>query len=320
MALPPPVAHRRALSRRARSRVDAHLIGQLVDVVRPPGEVAGQDRAHLAHGVQQAVARPLVTEVGQHRLDQPLPVGLPHPLVDAQVAQHRELVVSHAHVDQHPVARRGPVHAEPLEDRHRARHRLPGAVVVEMHADLGRGARLLARDGPRHGVEVRLAEERPHPPRMPRHHQLPLEPPPPKLPPPPPNPPPLLPPPPPQPPPPHPPPRPPSPPPMNGPPQPLEPPVQPRRRREACCMRFWMNTTIRRPTKSSPSTSRQPKPWVGWPRFGPGGRWYVPAIARSMASRPAPMPSARRPSRKRGATMSRRMDDETASVSWLSRP
>src|SRR6266478_4999104 len=176
------------------------------------------------------------------------------------------------------------------------------------------GACFRRRDGLRHLLQIGLREEPAHPPRMTRHHQLPLEPPPPKLPPPPLNPPPSLLPPPPPPPPPKPVPR------MKGPPQPGDPPVHPRRRSDACCIRFCTSAAIRRPTKSSPSPSRQPKPWVGCPRFGPGGRWYVPAIARSIASSPAPIPSATWPARKRGATTSRRMEDETASVRVPSSP
>src|SRR5712692_9027773 len=43
-------------------------------------------------------------------------------------------------------------------------------------------------------------------------------------------------------------------------------------------------------------------------------------MARSMASSPALMPSARRPSRKRGATTSRKIDDETASIRFEAVP
>ena len=240
------------------------LIGQLVDVPRPPREMPGEHRAHLGHRVQQPVARALLPEVREHRVDEPLPVDLPDPLVDPLVAQHGQLVVPHAHVDQHAVAGRGPVHAEVLEDRDRPRHRLARAAVVEVHPDLRGRAQLRRPDGPRHRVEIGLGEEPAHPPRMTRHHQLPLEPPPPKLPPPPLNPPPpLLPPPPP-----HPPPRPV--PPMKGPPQPVDPPVHPRRRSDACCIRFCTSAMIRRPTKSSPSPSRQPKPWVGCPAIRAG--------------------------------------------------
>src|SRR5262249_52106749 len=104
---------------------------------------------------------------------------------DGPVAPHRELVVFDAHVDEHAVARLGAMHAEPLEHRDRARHRLTRAVRVEVHADLGRGLRLRGHDGPAHSVQIGVAQEPAHPARMTCHHQLPLEPPPPKLPPPP---------------------------------------------------------------------------------------------------------------------------------------
>src|ERR1700682_5296372 len=151
-----------------------------------------QHRAHLAHRVHETAADPLAAEVREHRLHEPVPVDLAHPLVDAAVAQHRELAVLDAHVDEHAVARRGPVHAEPLEDQRTARERLPRAARVEVHADLRGGGGLRARDGRGHRVQIGLAEEPPHPAWMARHHKLPLEPPPPKRPPPPLNPPPLL--------------------------------------------------------------------------------------------------------------------------------
>src|SRR6266478_4322126 len=294
------------------SGVDAHLVGQLVHVPRPPREMSSEHRAHLGHRVQQPVARALLPEVREHRVHESLPVDLPDPLVNPLVAQHGQLVVPHAHVDQDSVAARGSLHAEALEDRDRPRHRVSGAAMVEVDPDLRGGARFRRRDGLRHRLQIGLREEPAHPPRMTCHHQLPLEPPPPKLPPPPLNPPPLLPPPPLHP--------PPMPPPMKGPPQPDEPPVHPRRRSPACCMRFVTRAAIRKNTKRSASASRQPKPWVGCPRFGPGGRWYVPAMARSIASSPAPMPSATWPARKRGATTSRRMEEETASVRLPSSP
>src|SRR5688572_6113013 len=212
--------------------------------------------------MDQTVAEPLSAEVPQHRLHQPVPVGLAHPLVDTAVAQHRELVVPDTHVDEHPVARGGPVHAEPLEDQRAARQRLPGAARVEMHPDLRGGRGLRGRDGRGHRVQIGLAQESPHPAWMTRHHQLPLEPPPPKLPPPPLNPPPLLPP--------LPPPNPP--PPMNGPPQPVELPVHPRRRTFAratwFCTRIMTSTNT---TNSAPS-SRAPNPLERPPWPAAGGR------------------------------------------------
>src|SRR6266851_2901010 len=205
-----------------------------------------QHRAHLADRVHEAVAEPLPAEVREDRLDQPVPVGLAHPLVDAAVAQDRELAVLDAHVDEHAVPRGGPVHAEPLEDQ-----RLPRTARVEMHPDLGGGRGLRGRDGRGHRGQIGLVEEPPHPAWMTRHHQLPLEPPPPKPPPPPLNPPPpLLPPP-------LPPPKPP--PPMKGPPQPDEPPVHPRRRTPALCMRFCTRMEISTNTTNSAASSRKPR-------------------------------------------------------------
>src|SRR5262249_58914552 len=98
----------------------------------------------------------------------------------------------------------------PLEGGTRLRHRVIPAPALEVHSNLGGRARLRDRDRVLHHFEIRLARETVHPPRMTRHHQLPLAPPPPKPPPPPLNPPP--------PPPPKPPPPPQPPPPIYGPP------------------------------------------------------------------------------------------------------
>src|SRR5262245_13936060 len=158
--------------------------------------------------------------MSEHGLDHVPPVRLAHTRVDALVADEGQLAVLDRGIDQHAVALRRPVHAEPLEDPHRAGHGLTGAGVIDVDANLRRRLGLRGGDRSRDGLEVRLAHEAPRPPWMTGHHQLPLAPPPPKLPPPPLKPPPSEPPPlPPQAPPPQPPPI--------GPPQPELPPVQP---------------------------------------------------------------------------------------------
>src|SRR6266545_3581214 len=248
------------ITRGLRSRPEAHVVGQLIPVIGPAGEVTAQRSSHLHHGVDEPLARALLAHALPQRIDQLPPVLLAHTRVDARIADRRQLVIPHRHVDQDAIALGRPVHTEPLEDLDGSSQRVFVTRVVEVNAHLGRCLRL----GPPHrgseGFQVLLREEFRDPFRMSSHHQSPLAPPPPNPPPPPPKSPP--PPPPPPPPPLHPPPGK-----MIGPPQPREPPVHPCRltcelRSPETTMEKIPITTMRRRTmgKRPPPRARPPCP------------------------------------------------------------
>src|SRR5215470_16653709 len=269
----------------------------------------------MLDGVDQSVTRALLAQVIADRVDELSPVDLAHTLVDARVSDHRQFVIRHRDVDEHAVTLSRAVHAESLEHLDGPPERVLLAGVVEVHAHLGRGARLGSPHRARDISEILLGEKRCDPPGMPSHHQSPLAPPPPKLPPPPPKsppPPPPSPPPPPMPPP-HPPGK------MIGPPQPREPPVHPCL--WTCDFKSAGTMIEKSPATTMKRSASAMKPWLP-PRAGvaAGWAWYVPAMACSMAVRPAPMPSAIFPSRNRGATTWRRIWLDSASVSRGSRP
>src|SRR5713101_2451306 len=216
---------------------DADFAGELVLVAGTARKMVAERPAHFRERMHEAVARSLLPHALENAGDQPLPVLFAHPLVNALVADDRELSVGHRDVDEDAVAVGGLVHAQPLEDLDGALERIARARVVEVHADLRRGVPLRLRDGAHDGLEVVVGEKCADPFRMPGHHQSPLEPPPPKPPPPPP------------------------PGKMMGPPQPREPPVHPWRL--TCELKSAGTTMVRSP----PMTMKSKR--IGnalWPR------------------------------------------------------
>src|SRR5262245_24275228 len=185
----PPSADRTALA------AEADVVGQLVDVVGPAREKAGQRRADLGHGADDGRAESARAEPLDHPVAHAVPVVVADTGMNAVVADDRQLAVLDGEVDQDTRPMRSPMHPEAGKDVTRTLHRVRrrsakpvGDPALDVHTDFRRRAALgLAHRG-RHRVEVGLADHAARPSRVPsKHHQSPLAPPPPELPPPPPE-------------------------------------------------------------------------------------------------------------------------------------